>query len=121
MQAKVWNDNKYPFSQEFKGQKISIPAGEYVEMEFYEAKEFEGRYSPIKVDGGGQPKPESYKMIRVEAEGKAGPAQAGGFPCAACGKVYESQRVLDAHVDEQHLDAMADQEVAQKRRAKKEA
>lgn len=123
MQVKVWNDNEYPFSDEFKGDKITIPPKKFIEMEYYDAHEFRGKYSPIKVDGDGQHMPQSYKMIRIEKIGSPEVTQLG-VTCQACGKVYESQGVLDAHIDEQHLESMADPEVAQKRlrgRPRKEA
>lgn len=119
MQVRVWNDNTYPHTEEFKGEKVTIPARGHVMMEWSEAHEFKGRYTPIIRDGGNQPKPESFKMIRIESvSGDQAVAAAAGFPCQACGKSYESQRVLDTHIDEQHLDAMADQDVAQKRRGR---
>ena len=119
MQVRVWNDNTYPHTEEFKGEKITIPSKGSILMEWNEAHEFKGRYTPIIKDGGGQPIPQSFKMIRIEKIDAQSPEEkTPGFPCQACGKVYESQGVLDVHIDEQHLEAMADQEVAQKRRGR---
>lgn len=64
--VKVWNDNAYPFSQEFKGNKITIPPKSFCEMDYEEAVEFRGLFSPVIKDTDGVPLPESYKMIRVE-------------------------------------------------------
>ena len=64
--VKVWNDNKHPHTEEFKGTKITIPAGGSIEMEWEEAIEFKGAFTSIKRDGSGNALPESYKMIRVE-------------------------------------------------------
>ena len=119
MQVKVWNDNDHPFTDNnFKGDVVTIPPKKYVEMEYNEAHEFRGKYSPIKLGGDGQPLAQSFKMIRIEKTGPAEAAHVSGVTCQACGKVYESQGVLDVHIDEQHLDAMADPEVAQKRRGR---
>lgn len=62
----VWNDNTYPFSQEFKGNKITIPPKSSIEMDYEEAVEFRGLFSPVVKNTDGVPLPESYKMIRVE-------------------------------------------------------
>ena len=117
MQVKVWNDNEHPFTDNFKGDVVTIPPKKYVEMEYYEAHEFKGKYSPIKVDGDNQPLPTSFKMIRIEKMGAPEVINLG-VTCQACGKTYESQGVLDVHIDEQHLESMADPEVAQKRRGR---
>ena len=119
MQAKVWNDNEHVFTDDsFKGEKITIPPKSFIEMEYGEANEFKYKYSPIKVGGDNQQLPSSYKMIRVEPIGEPEAVKVAGVNCQACGKTYESQKVLDAHIDEQHLEAMADKTVAEKRRFK---
>ena len=73
--VKVWNNNVHPFTQDFKSQKISIPPQAYIEMDYEEAVEFKGKFSPIITDGDGNPLPESYKMIKVER-----PAQTAAVP-----------------------------------------
>lgn len=64
--VKVWNDNVHPFEQEFKGDKKRIEAGGFIEMEYYEAVEFQGLYFPMAFDGDNRQLPTSYKKIRVE-------------------------------------------------------
>ena len=64
--VKVWNNNVHPFTQEFKSNKITIPPQAYIEMDYEEAVEFKGKFSPIITDGDGNPLPESFKMIKVE-------------------------------------------------------
>lgn len=116
MLVKVWNDNKYPHTEMFKGEKINIPAGGYIEMDEHEANEFRGKYTPIIVDFDGQPDQRSYKMIRIEKVDSQKPVIAQMFGCNACGKSFPKIEDLEAHTDEMHLEQMADQEFAEKRR-----
>lgn len=120
MQVKVWNDNVHDFSDaNFKGEKIHIPSKGYIEMEFNEANEFRCKYSPMVDSGDGTQDPRSYKIIRIEKPESAKlVATPAGFPCQACGKTYESTGMLNLHIDENHLDALEDQDVASKRRFK---
>jgi hypothetical protein len=118
MQVKVWNDNKYPHVEKFKGDTIRIPAGGYVEMDLYDATDFRGQYTPIVKGADEQPMPQSYKIIRIERPSDAKVEASSSFQCQACGKSYESQKVLDAHTDENHLDQLAEPDVAQKRRGR---
>lgn len=64
--VKVWNDNKYPHVEEFKGTKITIPAGECIEMDWEEAVEFKGQFTPMVRNGADELDPRFFKMIRVE-------------------------------------------------------
>lgn len=66
MEVKVWNDNSHPYTEEFKGQKIEIPAGKFVKMEKEEAILFLGQFNSITRDVHGNPSPKSYKRLRVE-------------------------------------------------------
>jgi hypothetical protein len=118
MKVRVWNDNTYPHTEMFKGDRIHIPAKQYVEMEFYEAHEFKGQYTAIKRDFDGNPVPESYKMIRIEKIEGAAAQDAPKVSCQACGKSFLSQHDLDDHIDAEHLDQISDPEVAQKRRGR---
>lgn len=111
MRAKVWNDNVYPYSEKFKGDDIYIPAGQFIEMDYDEAIMFKGSFSSIVRDADGQPKPESYKKIRVEALGNPVDNVIKSDPnkCLACGKVLGSQAELAKHIFDEHP-AMLDQE-----------
>lgn len=64
--VKVWNDNQYPHTEKFKGKEITIQPGEFVEMEWEEAIEFKGQFTPIMVRGDGTHDPRSFKKIRVD-------------------------------------------------------
>ena len=66
--VKVWNDNIYPHTETFKGEKINIPAGSYVEMDWEEAIEFKGQFTGIAPLGpDGKPDARYFKKIRLDA------------------------------------------------------
>lgn len=65
--VKVWNDNDYPHTETFKGEKITIAPHEHIEMEWEEAVEFRGQFTGIApLAENGEPDPRFFKMIRVE-------------------------------------------------------
>ena len=64
--AKVWNDNKYDFVQDFKGEILKVPAGKYIEMDYFEAHSFVSFPYPMKKNGQGVDDPTHFKMLRVE-------------------------------------------------------
>ena len=64
MKVKVWNDNKYPHSESFKGQVIAIEPGGFVEMDFEDAVDFKGQFTAPRLDGNDAPDPRYFKMIR---------------------------------------------------------
>jgi hypothetical protein len=119
-QVRVWNDNDYAFTDpDFKGEKITIPAKKYILMERFEANEFRGKYSP-RVVADGNEDPRYYKKIRIEETTEEREASlADTHNCLACGKSHPTKEALDAHIDEAHLAQLEDQDLAQKRKAKK--
>lgn len=66
MKVKIWNDNTYPYTEEFKGDKIHIEANKYVEMEREEAVLFMGQFNSIVRDVDGNPHPKSFKKLRMD-------------------------------------------------------
>lgn len=64
--TKVWNDNKHPHKEMFKGVEIVIPPGKSIEMEYEEAVEFKGQYTPMPPDEFNGDESIYYKKIRVE-------------------------------------------------------
>ena len=64
--VKVWNDNRYPHTEKFKGETITIEPGGYVEMDYIDAVDFKGQFTPMKMLGPGHPDPQHFKMIRVD-------------------------------------------------------
>jgi uncharacterized C2H2 Zn-finger protein len=121
--VKVWNDNTVTWNEKFKGDDVKIPAKGYVEMEFYEAHEFKGQFSPIKVKADGTQDPGSFKMIRVEPleETAAGEIEDGQeiFPCNLCRKVFTTEAALLKHSDAAHADRMVNDPEAEKHAPKR--
>jgi hypothetical protein len=114
-QVRVWNDNKYEFKQRFMEENIVIPPKGFILMDESKAIRFRGHYSPIEVDGNGVPLETSYKMIRLEEIVKdAKPIEK--IMCMACAKDdFQSQKDLDAHIDESHAHIQADQDYKEKK------
>lgn len=107
-QVKVFNDNKYVFKQKFMDEDIVIEPGKFILMDESKAIRFRGTYSPIELDGNGQPMPTSYKMIRLEEISKETKLEEK-FQCMACSKDdFQTQKALDAHIDEAHSHIQAD-------------
>jgi len=104
MRAKVHNDNIYPYRERFKGDMIEIAPKSFIEMDYEEAIDFRGTFNSIVRDADGQPKAESYKMIRVEPLGNPSDAAVKADPnkCQACGKVLKNQMELAQHIFDDH-------------------
>lgn len=117
--VQVINDNKYPFVQDFKGNKIEIGAGRSIQMEQAEANEFLGLFSPVKKDANDLPDPKSFKMLRIVPLPKGVAVQKEEQPaklelkCHACGYEATSKEDLGEHVKANHLDQLTDEEVAE--------
>lgn len=127
-QVKVWNDNVYPYSEEFKDQKIMIPAKSFIMMEAGEALLFKGSFAPIQVDADGQPIPQGYKMIRIEEtpEMKEELTKSKAeHVCLVCKYQASSSSDLSEHIKASHQDQLVRDEEAEreieKRRFKKGA
>jgi len=95
--VKVWNDNKFDYEENFKGDLIRIPAGKYVEMESGEAHLFKGSFKPPKLNHDGKDDPRGYKMIRVEGEVEIPEER---FICPITGQEFPSQPALNKHLEQ---------------------
>lgn len=107
--VRVWNDNKHTtWKEKFKGDDVVIKSGAFVEMEFYEAHEFKGQFSPIKVKGDGTQDETSFKMIRVEpiTDSASSDEEIEAYPCNLCKKNYASEAALLKHSETSHADRM---------------
>ena len=123
MQVQVWNDNIYPYRENFKGQKIEIPPKKYILMDSEEANLFKGTFSPIIPDADGKPTVECYKMIRIEKheEGSEPEVIVDPLKCNACAYGAASDIDLKEHVKANHeifVDEVAEKELS-KRKVKK--
>lgn len=131
MNVKVWNDSsEFDWSESFKGEQITIPKGKFIEMELYEANDFRGQFSPIKLLGDGTQDPKSLKKIRVERltqEQLDTVDENEVYQCNLCKKTYTSEASLLKHSEKTHteqmvVDAEAEIELPKKRgRPRKDA
>jgi len=64
--TKLWNDNDHEHREKFKGAEVVIPAKGFIEMDFEEACELKGQFTPIVMLAEGVPDPKSFKKLRVE-------------------------------------------------------
>lgn len=64
--VKVWNDNVHPHKEKFKDEWLEIAPGESIEMDFEDALEFKGQFTPMIIRADGTHDPKGYKKIRVE-------------------------------------------------------
>lgn len=94
--AKVWNDNVYPHVEEFKSQKLEIPAGGFIEMDYDEAVMFKGQFKAPIIDGGGNHDPRGFKKLRIEAAPKV--ATYNPLMNPLTGKVCATKAELDAEL-----------------------
>lgn len=90
--SKVWNDNKYPHTEKFKGQMITIMPNSYIEMTPDDAEQFKGQFTPIKMFKGAHD-PRFFKMIRCEHPENWGNEEE--FTCPVTGKKYQSAEELN--------------------------
>ena len=116
--VRVYNDNIYPYKEKFKGDLVEIPSKKFVDMDYFDAVEFLGQYTPIQLDGGGAPLPTSYKMLRIVKQNDFKLEDSKKIICNACGLEFDNADKLEAHVSEKHIDDLADEEEQKKRRKK---
>ena len=117
MKVRVWNDNKYDFRSKFRDKEVKIASGDYITMEYDDAKLFKYDYHPIKLDHDGRQKAESFKIIRLELpkngqEGVFG--ESDPLMNHATGEVATSAQDLEAQTNSQ-LHLMVDDEEVEKR------
>lgn len=98
-QVKVWNDNDYPHQEMYKGETIRIAPKSSIEMDYEEAMQFAGQFTPIVKQADGRDDPRHFKKIRVEK-----PAQVlkddPSMICHANGKRASTPEELQALLSE---------------------
>lgn len=113
-QVRVYNRNKYPYREIYKGDLITIDAGAYHVMNEKDAEMFLGSYSSAKKTPQGVPDPTTFKMLEIVKELKSGSEkEVPKFICNADGKEFATKEELDAWEYENHLDKLSDQKVAE--------
>lgn len=127
--VRVYNRNydqdtgeKFDYEETFKGKKIHIKCGEFVVMEHGEAVDFLGTLNVVTRDADGNPDKKSRKKLYIEPHDEQTEAPkkplASEHKCQACGYEGISKADLESHIDENHLDQLADGELADERRKK---
>lgn len=119
--VKVWNDNRFPFEQKFKGERIRIEANSFIEMEHEEAHAFKSAPYSMKFDGMNQQDPTSFKMIRVEGKPVLSEEKVVAYRCQRDGSLHPSKDALEAHIASLDVSVFADEEGAKIAKRKKAA
>lgn len=111
--VRVYNDNKVEHVEVYKGETIRIAPGSYHEMDRDEAVQFKSQFRTPVFDKGKQQKPESKKVLRIEAivngAEKQKPA-ADKYICMKCGFEAQNKAGLSAHIRANHIDSMVDED-----------
>lgn len=97
MKVKVWNKNTLPHIETFKGDKIEIPAGGSIEMDWEDAIEFKGQFFPMVINADGTHNPKGFKKIFVERPPQA-PVHDLSLVNHADGSVAATRADLDAEL-----------------------
>lgn len=121
--VKVWNKNVHPYTEEFQGEKISIPANEFIMMEQEKAELFRGTFNGVLKNGDGGPDPRGFKMIRIEYASSSLPVEAerDENKCIACNYKATGKADLSEHTKAMHahqvapVDEDGEAEVAQRK------
>lgn len=119
--VRVWNRNKFDYSEKFRGKDYKIPAGECVEMPYDEAVLFMGSFTPIVLKGDGTHDPRSFKKLEIDPEDKArirgerlhmidSEEKEKVFVCHACSKEFLTKTGLEKHIKNKHMGEMVDKE-----------
>lgn len=113
--VKVWNKNILDYEENFKGQKIVIPAGKHIVMERAEAVEFKGKFRQPVYNKGGVQEISSLKKIVIEpiiedeADFVNEESSTPKHTCMKCGFNAPNAKQLAAHVRSNHLADMEDE------------
>lgn len=97
MKVQVWNENTYPYTETFKGDRVHIPAKSFVEMDEDDANMFLGTYNAPRKRGDNTPDPAHYKMLRVVRDGATTVSPASAHICNLCAYKASGAKDLDEH------------------------
>lgn len=119
--VRVVNENVHPFKQEFKEQMISLAAkGEgknWIDMDRDDAVHFLGMYYPMKKDANDQPDPRFFKKLFIqEIPGAERTVAPETHTCQKCCHVASTKEDLDAHIEANHLEDLADADFKEKKK-----
>ncbi len=97
MKVKVWNRNKFPHTEKYKGAEYTIAAGGFIEMEFEDAVDFKGQFTPMPPEDYNGDPAKFHKMIVVEWPEDPG-TKVDPLVCHADGSAASSQDALIAKI-----------------------
>lgn len=103
----------------FRGDRIEIPAGQFIVMDYEDAVQFKSQYYPMKKNAMEQHDPDGFKCIRLdpiidEKENEEKVVEKLVYVCAMDGKKFSSPEALDAHISTYYADRILVDEVAEK-------
>ena len=117
MLVKVTNKNVHPFKQTVRGISYEFAPGETKEMERDDAFNLLNAYYPAQWDKNRIQRPETYKMLECPDLLKTPGKETVDLVCKACGYKAVNEKDLLTHINSNHLDQMADQELAEEIRS----
>lgn len=110
--VKLWNDNDHEHREVFKGDEIVIPAKGFIEMDFEDAVDLKGQFTPVRFIRDGVPDPKSFKMLRHDWPKQHATRPDDALRCHADGSTagsvaelaerlaaFANQRVTDPELD----------------------
>lgn len=101
MSAKWRVYNRHPLgfthTEMLREEKIVIPAGDFVLMDYEDAVQFRGQYFPYKKLGDETQDPKSFKCISIEPDTGATVPKTEAFVSALDGKKFATAKELKAH------------------------
>jgi len=118
MNVKVYNLNKYDYKEVFKGSDILIPAGKYIEMDYFEAKLFMSKIGvPPQKLANGLFDPKTFKMLKIDEEDETRAKNMAFstsessevekvFVCQGCAKEFRTKNGLLKHIKDKHQSQM---------------
>lgn len=106
--ATVKNNGPVEYSEEFKGKRITIPAGGEIRMSFSEAHQFKSQFIAPRYNGRGEPvnaKPLSVVADPIGPDAKTDASKE--FTCMFDGETFDSQEELNAHIKANYMDKLS--------------
>ncbi len=103
---RVWNMHSLGMTHKelFRGEKIEIPAGKYVLMDYEDAHQFKGQYVPMRKDAMEQQIPETWKMLKLEPHDDEEIVPKTGWVCQMDGKTFNTKAELEAYTAANYKD-----------------
>lgn len=111
--ARVWNDWNKEYVEEFRGDVLRIPAKKFIIMDWQDAVQFRGQFTPIVRDGlGTDLKPKMIRLEKIDAGAPDYPSE--NFVCQMDGAQFSTQAELDAYIAANFTGAMVDEDARDK-------